>query len=132
MLYSILCYESEAVAASRSRQEDEAMMARLYAVQARLKAEGKLGPTARLMPTTTSTHIRAGKNPVVVDGPFAETKEQLLGFYVVDCASLDEAIQTAKQLAAEKPHGTLEIRPVAMINPVGLSDQVAERLGGSR
>ena len=125
MLYSILCYESEALAAGRSKQEDDAMMVRLRNIQQTLKAEGKLGPTARLMPTTTATHIRAGKDPMVVDGPFAETKEQLLGFYVVDCSSLEDAIATAKLLAAEKPHGTLEIRPVAAFNPVGPSANLA-------
>lgn len=121
MLYSILCYESEALAGARTRQEDEAMMARLTLVQQKLKTEGKLGPVARLMPTTTATHIRSGKDPMVVDGPYAETKEQLLGFYVVDCRSLDEAIEAAKLLAREKPHGTLEIRPVAVFNPAGVS-----------
>jgi hypothetical protein len=121
MLYSILCYESEALAAGRTKQEDDAMMVRLRTVQRKLKSEGKLGPVARLMPTTTATHIRSGKDPMVVDGPFAETKEQLLGFYVIDCPSLDDAIETAKLLAREKPHGTLEIRPVAVFNPVGVS-----------
>src|SRR5215469_13232769 len=114
MLYSILCYESEDLAAGRTRQEDDAMMVRLADVQRRLKAEGKLGPAARLMPTTTATHLRAGKDPVVIDGPFAETKEQLLGFYVIDCPSLEDAIEAAMLLAREKPHGTLEIRPVAV------------------
>jgi hypothetical protein len=121
MLYSILCYESEALAAGRTRQEDDAMMVRLRDVQQSLKAEGKLGPVARLMPTTTATHIRSGKDPMVIDGPFAETKEQLLGFYVVDCPTLEEAIDAAKRLAREKPNGTLEIRPVAVFNPVGPS-----------
>ena len=121
MLYSILCYESEALAAGRTRQEDEAMMVRLRDVQQTLQAEGKLGPVARLMPTTTATHVRSGKDPIVVDGPFAETKEQLLGFYVVDCPTLEQAIDAAKRLAREKPHGTLEIRPVAVFNPVGAS-----------
>jgi len=131
MLYSILCYESEALAAGRSRKEDDAMMARICEVQGKLKAEGKLGPSARLMPTTTATHVRSGKNPVVVDGPFAETKEQLLGFYIVDCATLEDAIDAAKLLAAEKPHGTLEIRPVAVFNPVGLSDHPAKHPNNS-
>jgi hypothetical protein len=121
MLYSILCYESEALAAGRTKLEDDAMMVRLRDVQQRLKAEGKLGPVARLMPTTTATHIRSGKDPMVIDGPFAETKEQLLGFYIVDCPTLDEAIEAARLLAREKPHGTLEIRPVAVFNPVGPS-----------
>jgi len=121
MLYSVLCYQSETLAAGRTKQEDDAMMVRLMHVQEKLKAEGKLGPVARLMPTTTATHVRAGKDPMVIDGPFAETKEQLLGFYVLDCASLEEAIEAAKLLAREKDHGTLEIRPVAIFNPVGLS-----------
>ena len=120
MLYSILCYESETLAAGRTKQEDDAMMARLRGVLQTLQAEGKLGPTARLMPTTTATHIRTGKeSPTVVDGPFAETKEQLLGFYLVDCATLEEAIDAAKRLGREKPLGTLEIRPVAVFNPLG-------------
>jgi hypothetical protein len=119
MLYSILCYESEALAAGRTKQEDDAMMARVKAVMEKLKQEGKLGPTARLMPTTTATHIRSGKDPIVIDGPFAETKEQLLGVYILDCPTLEDAIQSAKLLAAEKPHGTLEIRPVAVFNPLG-------------
>ena len=119
MLYSILCYESETLASSRTKQEDDAMMGRLAGVLQTLKAERKLGPTARLMPTTTAVHIRSGKDPVVIDGPFAETKEQLLGFYVVDCPSLEDAIATATLLGREKPHGTLEIRPIAVLNPAG-------------
>ena len=115
MLYSILCYESEALAAGRTKQEDDALMARLGGVLQKLKAEGKLGPVARLMQTTTAMHIRSGKeSPAVIDGPFAETKEQLLGFYLVDCPTLEEAIAAAKLLGREKSHGTLEIRPVAV------------------
>jgi hypothetical protein len=118
VLYSILCYESEALAAGRTKHEDEALMVRLRGVLQKLKTAGKLGPTARLMPTTTATHIRSGSNPAVIDGPFAETKEQLLGFYVIDCPTLEDAIATAKLLAREKPHGTLEIRPIAVLNPL--------------
>jgi hypothetical protein len=121
MLYSILCYESEALACGRTKEEDDAMMVRLRAVQRKLASEGKLGPVARLMPTTTATTVIAGREPLVIDGPFAETKEQLLGFYVVDCPTLEEAIEIAKLLAREKPHGALEIRPVAVFNPVGPS-----------
>ena len=61
---------------------------------------GKLGPVARLMPTTAATTLRKGKNePLIIDGPFAETKEQLLGFYVIDFETLDEAIEFSKKLA---------------------------------
>jgi hypothetical protein len=120
MLYSILCYESEALAAGRTKQDDDVLMTRLAGVLQKLKTAGTLGPVARLMPTTTATHIRSGKeSPAVIDGPFAETKEQLLGFYLVDCPTLEEAITAAKLLGREKSHGTLEIRPVAVFNPLG-------------
>ena len=79
---------------------------------------GKLGPVARLMPTTTATTLRKDRTPaLVVDGPFAETKEQLLGFYIVDCKNLDEALDVAKDLGAANPGGAYEIRPVGVLNP---------------
>ena len=60
---------------------------------------------------------------MVIDGPFAETKEQLLGFYVIDCASLEAAIDTAKELAKANPGtGSYEIRPVAEFHPSQLPD----------
>jgi hypothetical protein len=55
---------------------------------------------------------------VVIDGPFAETKEQLLGFYIVDCATLDEAIETAQDLGrASSTAGAYEIRPLLLFRP---------------
>ena len=93
MLYAIFCYNDETMTSAWSKEEDEACMARLLAVQEPLKANRKLGPVARLLPTTAATTLRKTKDePIVIDGPFAETKEQLLGFYVVDVASLDEAL----------------------------------------
>ena len=93
-------------------------MAKLDVVQKKLAAEGRLGPVARLMPTTAATTLRKGKEAVVLDGPFAETKEQLLGFFVVDCASLEEAIETAKELGrASSSNGAYEIRPLMVFNP---------------
>jgi hypothetical protein len=53
----------------------------------------------------------------VIDGPFAETKEQLLGFFIIDCASLDEALGIARDLAEANPGGAYEIRPVSMFWP---------------
>jgi hypothetical protein len=56
---------------------------------------------------------------LVIDGPFAETKEQFLGFYTVDCANLDEAVQFARELSDANPaSGSYEIRPVGVLNPV--------------
>jgi hypothetical protein len=121
MLYSILCYESEAAREARSPREDADLMARIAVASERLAAEGKLGPSARLMPTTAAMTVMAGKEPLVFDGPFSETKEQLLGFYIIDCATLEEAIEAACLLAREKPSGAMEIRPVAMFNHAQVS-----------
>jgi hypothetical protein len=69
---------------------------------------------ARLKPTKAATTIRKGPQSLVTDGPFAETKEQLLGFYVVDCASRDEAIAFAQDLArASGSEGSFELRPLS-------------------
>lgn len=119
MLYAILCYDSEDVVGSWSKEEDDATMARLGAVQKELAAAGRLGPVARLVPTTAATTVRKSGEQLVLDGPFAETKEQLLGFYVVDCATLDEAIETARNLARANylGVGAYEIRPIAIFHP---------------
>jgi hypothetical protein len=53
----------------------------------------------------------------VLDGPYAETKEQLLGFYIVDCKNLDEAVDVARDLGAANPGGAYEIRPVGIFSP---------------
>lgn len=121
MLYAILCYHSEDLVGSWSREEDEAVMGKLAAVEQKLTREGRLGPVARLMPTTAATTLRKGREPhLVVDGPFAETKEQLLGFFIIDCVSLEQAIESAKDLAqANNTGGAYEIRPVALFRPGG-------------
>src|SRR5688500_20156332 len=115
MLYAILCYDSEDVVGSWSKEEDDAVMAKLAVVEQKLAREGRLGPVARLLPTTAATTIRKGREPLVIDGPFAETKEQLLGFFIVDCATLDEAIETAPDLPrASSSAGASELRPLAV------------------
>lgn len=116
MLYSILIYDTEAVVDAFSKEEMDRQIDKHRALQERLSAEGRLGPVVRLMPSTTATTIRSsGGAPVVLDGPFAETKEQLVGFYLVDCATLEEALEAANGL----PHrgGSLEVRPVAWYRP---------------
>ena len=118
MLYAILCYHSESVVGCWSKEEDDAVLARLAVVQERLAASGKLGPVVRLLPTTTATTLRKdGEPPLVLDGPFAETKEQLLGFYVVDCADLEEVLEVARDLGRANPGGANEIRPISIFRP---------------
>jgi hypothetical protein len=116
MLYALLCYNDEDVVWSWSKEENGAVMARLAKVQEPLIKAGKLGPSLRLLPTTTATTLR--KNPeLVIDGPFAETKEQLLGFYIIDVPGLDDALAIARELAQANPGGAYEIRPIALYNP---------------
>ena len=118
MLYALLCYNDEDMVFSWSKAEDDAVMARLGVVHQRLAQQGKLGPSLRLMPTTAATTLRKDTDPpLVLDGPFAETKEALLGFYIVDCDSLDEAIGITRDLAKANPGGAYEIRPLRLYLP---------------
>lgn len=119
MLYAILCYASEDVVCSWSKEQDDEVMGNLLAVQERYAQAGRLGPVARLLPTTAATTLRKVKGePVVIDGPFAETKEQFLGFYTLECADLDEAVDFARELSEVNPSGgSYEIRPVSIFNP---------------
>jgi hypothetical protein len=118
MLYAMLCYNDEDAVFSWSKAEDDSVMARLGDVREKLVAARKLGPALRLMPTTAAVTLRKDSDPpLVLDGPFAETKEQLLGFYVVNCASLEEAIEIARDLAKANPGGAYEIRPVKVFQP---------------
>ena len=119
MHYAILCYNEEDVVQAWSAEEDAATMVRLQAVETRLTSEGKLGPVARLQPTKAATTLRkSGKEQFIVDGPFAETKEQFLGFFVVEVDTLDEAIAVARDLAEANPGtGAYEIRPLMIYSP---------------
>jgi len=116
MRYAIFCYQAEGDVCAMSKEQDDAMMAELLKAQGSISKKTKFGPVARLMPTTAATTVREGRELVVLDGPFAETKEQLLGFYVVDCATLEEAVEAAKTLAGPRAAlgftGALEIRPM--------------------
>src|SRR3712207_9366837 len=96
------------------------VMERLEAVQSKLVGQGRFGMSARLLPTTAATTIRKGREPLVIDGPFAETKEQLLGFYLVECSGLEQAIETAQELArASGTAGAYELRPLGLFHPGG-------------
>jgi hypothetical protein len=118
MLYAVLCYNHEETISAWTKEEDEVVMARLAAVQEKLVRNGKLGPVARLMPTTAATTLRKDQDPpLVLDGPFAETKEQLLGFYIIDVTGLEEALEIARDLGKANPGGSYELRPLALFRP---------------
>jgi hypothetical protein len=117
MLYAILAYHVEADVMSWTPEEDAALMADLLRVHDRLNERKLLGPTARLGATGKARTLRGPGAGIVLDGPFAETKEQLLGLYVVDCASEDAAIAVARDLRQVNPTAVYEIRPIALYIP---------------
>jgi hypothetical protein len=118
MLYALLCYNDEDTVWSWTKEQDAAVMERIFKVQEGLIRDGKLGPSLRLMPTTAATTLRKTQEPpLVIDGPFAETKEQLLGFYILEVESLDAALDVARELAVANPGGSYEVRPIALYKP---------------
>jgi len=121
MLYAFLCYNNEGVVCSWSKEEDDAVMAKLHVVHQKLVRQGRFGPAVRLMPTTAAATLTKERG-LVIDGPYAETKEALLRFYVIDCDSAHHALEIARELAAANPGGAYEIRPVRLFLPGVVSD----------
>jgi len=116
MMYAILCYNNEAEVFSWTKEQDDAVMARLSVVHEKWEKTGKLKPSLRLLPTSAAATLRK-KDDVVLDGPYAETKEQLLGFYLIDVADLEEGLKFARELAVANPGGAYELRPIMLYNP---------------
>ncbi|MEA2861256.1 MAG: hypothetical protein QOC72_3295 [Methylobacteriaceae bacterium] len=117
MLYAILAYHVEDEVASWTPQEDAALMQDLNKVRGRLEQEKRMGPAARLGATKDACVLRGPGKGAVTDGPFTESKEQLLGFYVIDCADRDAAIAAARELRQVNPSAMYEIRPVLLCRP---------------
>src|SRR5262249_17891997 len=111
----LLIYSREMDMANVTADEMAAISARHVALQEAMKAKGILIGAEPLQPTRTATTVRVqdGK-PLVIDGPFAETKEQLAGYYILECKDLDEAIGWAEQIptACKGRAGCIEIRPL--------------------
>ena len=124
MLYALLCYNDEDTVWAWDKTQDGEVMQRLAEVRAPLERAGKMGPSLRLLPTTAATTLRKSDPPLVIDGPYAETKEQLLGFYIIDVADLDEALSIARDLSVANPGGAYEIRPLRLFLPGTLSEGV--------
>jgi hypothetical protein len=116
MLYAILCYNDEATVFSWSKEEDDAVMSRLSRVHEKWEKAGKLKPSLRLLPTSAATTLRKKDNEIL-DGPYAETKEQLLGFYIIEVENLEEGLGFARELAVANPGGAYELRPILLYNP---------------
>src|SRR5205814_7191583 len=109
MRYLLLIYEDESVYTRMSEQEMGAEMEAWNAFTDLVRPKG-VGEALQPTSTATTVRIRDGKT-LTTDGPFAETKEQLGGYYLLDCKDLDEAIELAAKIPGAR-HGSIEIRPV--------------------
>lgn len=112
MNYMLLIYSDETAFENSTREEMGALLQQYGAYTAEMQAAGAFIAGEGLQPTAAATtvQVRAEKT-LTIHGPFAETKEQLGGFYLIDCANLDEAIAWAAKCPTAK-HGQIEIRPV--------------------
>ncbi len=117
MRYMLLIYQQEGVGAASPEVAEQSMAAH-WAVIEETQKRGIFCGAEPLLPTSTATTIRMqdGKK-VILDGPFAETKEQLAGYYILDCADLDEAIAWASKLPLKCSggQGSIEIRPIGAL-----------------
>lgn len=111
MQYLLLIYEDERAAAERMKT-DPSFAAGYMALSARIAASGEMKAGDELEPTTTSTTVRVRNGEVLLtDGPFAETREQLGGYYLIEAANLDRAIEIAAEIPSAK-YGCVEVRPI--------------------
>lgn len=115
MRYMLLIYTKEDAIAGASQEEMAKVSNGHVRVMAEARSKGILQGAEPLAPTTTATTVRLQSGtPIIIDGPFAETKEQLAGYYILDCKDLDEAIAWASKIptACGGLQGCVEIRPL--------------------
>ena len=112
MRYMLLIYDDEAAWADVSEEEGAAEMAKWTAYTEAISAEGIMrgGEALQLTATATTVRVRNGETQLT-DGPFAETREQLGGFYVLECDTLDQAIEAARRIPSVG-RGSVELRPI--------------------
>lgn len=130
MLYAILAYHEEGAITALTPEQDAALMQGLFEAHDRINETSRIGPSARLAFTGTAVTLRGPD--LVVDGPFAETKEQLLGLYVVDCASLEDAVDAARKLRRVNESAVYEIRPIMLYLPgLDIAEPASDDRGGA-
>lgn len=113
MRYMMLVYTKEQEGVSREQLMEVA--AAHYSVMNEAKRRGAYIAADPLQPTATATTVRSQQGkPVVIDGPFAETKEQLAGYYILECKDLDEALEWAAKIptGCGGSEGCIEVRPI--------------------
>ncbi len=110
MRYALLIHVDEGLWNGMGQEEQAAVMAEYGAFGERYKDKIRGGDALHGVATATTVRVRDGR-ALTTDGPFAETKEQLNGFYIVDCANLDEAVAIASHIP-DAVRGSVEVRPV--------------------
>ena len=115
MQYMLLIFDDERVWGELSEEERGRLYAEYGTFTNELREAGALVTADQLQPSTTATlvQVRDGET-LTTDGPFAETKEQLGGYYLIEAESLDEAIEWAAKIPSARG-GTIEVRPVAQL-----------------
>jgi hypothetical protein len=132
MKYLLTLWGDESRGADRSPEEAAEAMKAWDAYTKEAHGAGAFVGGEGLQPTATATtvQIREGGDPIVTDGPFAETKEQLGGFYLLDCKDLDEALEWARKIPM--PGGKVEVRPVMDYEAWGGSEVHTQEAGAQR
>ncbi len=123
MKYLLLIYGDETAWSNASPEETGAEVGEYAAYTQWLQDQGWMLGGDALHPTSTATTVRVqGGETLATDGPFAETKEQLGGYYLIECENLDQAIEAASRLPAAR-HGSVEVRPVMEFDETGAPKQ---------
>jgi hypothetical protein len=133
MKYLLTLYGDENRGADRSPEQTREAMKAWDAFTKETQEAGAFLGGEGLQPTSTATTVEVqpeGGEPIVTDGPFAETKEQLGGFYLLDCSDLDEALEWARKIPM--PGGKIEVRPVMDYEAAGGSEVHTQEAGAQR
>jgi hypothetical protein len=116
MRYMCLIYDNEQSWAAMSKADADAMMGEYFAFTKDIKESGHYQAGEALQPISTATTVRLRNGKLsTTDGPFAETKEHLGGFYLINARDLNEAIQIASRIPSVR-YGSIEVRPVVEFN----------------
>ena len=113
MQYALLIYTDETADANASKQEQDAVMAGYFAFGEQFKEQLTGGEALVATNAATTVRVRDGKT-LTTDGPFAETKEQLGGYYLIEARDLNDAVQVASRIPGAR-FGSIEVRPVMEI-----------------
>ena len=116
MLYALLVYDDEAAWDALAPAEQSRILDLYWALDGEMKEAGVLRAGEALHPIATAKSVRRdGGAPLVTDGPFAETKEQLGGYYLIEARDLNDALQVAQKIPSVRT-GSIEVRPIQEFN----------------